>query len=218
MSRIKFLHATKSLGEKTISRGNLKSTNMARTNPLKYLQTKTGFNRLAKREKLVVGGGIVFVIGFIFFVGLLNPYFEARDKLQRSMQRKQQEVLDMAILQQEYRDLKDRQGGVLEQLAIRDPKFSLFSFLEQQASDVKVKDRVTYMKPSSTELDDGLRESVVEMKMEEVTLPQLVEFLQKIESTQNVVVIKRIAIQRNRRTQDLLDVVIAIFTLEQKLS
>lgn len=191
---------------------------MAKNSILTTLLIKTGFNRLAKREKIVVSCGIVFVIGFVLFVGIITPYLDSKQSLERTLQRKEKEVLDMAILQQEYRDLKDRQGGVLKQLQTRSPDFSLFSFLEKQASETQVKNRVTYMKPSSTELDDGFLESVVEMKMEELTLQQLVDFLTKVESTRDVVVIKRIAIQRNKRTQDLLDVVLSIFTIEKKLS
>ena len=191
---------------------------MAEKNILSGLRAKTGFDRLGKRERLIVSAGVVFVACFLVFQGIISPYLEARQTLERSLARKEREVLDMAILQQEYRELKSRQSGVVEQLKSRSPQFSLFSYLEKQASEVKVKDRVTYMKPSSSELDEGYLESVVEMKMEEVTLGQLVDFLTQVESVENVVVIKRISIQKNNRTEDLLDVVISIFTIEKKMS
>lgn len=189
---------------------------MAFKNILHGLREKSGFDRLGKREKLFVSAGAAFIVCFLVFQVIISPYLEARQTLVRSLLRKEQEVLDMAILQQEYLQLKSRQSGVVEQLKLRKPEFSLFSYLEKQASAVKVKDRVTYMKPSNTELDDGYLESVVEMKMEEVTLAQLVDFLLQVESQENVVVIKRIAIQTNKRTKDLLDVVISIFTIEKK--
>ncbi len=185
---------------------------------LSGLRIKSGFDRLGKREKIFISAGTVFVVCFIVFQGIISPYLEARQTLERSLMRKEQEVLDMAILQKEYLELKSRQSGVVEKLKLRNPQFSLFSYLEKQASAVKVKDRVTYMKPSNTELDDGYLESVVEMKMEEVTLTQLVDFLVQVESEEDVVVIKRIAIQKNKRTDDLLDVVISIFTIEKKVS
>ncbi|MBE0584908.1 MAG: type 4a pilus biogenesis protein PilO [Desulfofustis sp.] len=189
---------------------------MAKKNILSGLRVKSGFDRLARRERFFVSAGVLFVVCFLLFVGVVSPYLEAKKTLERSLLRKEQEVLDMAILQQEYRELKSRQSGVVEQLKSRSPQFSLFSYLEKQASEVKVKDRVTYMKPSSSDLDDGYMESAVEMKMEEVTLGQLVDFLTQVESVENVVVIKRIAIQKNKRTEDLLDAVISIFTIEKK--
>ncbi len=191
---------------------------MAKKNILSGLRAKSGFDRLGGRERLFVSAGVAFVVCFVVFLGIISPYLEARQALERSLARKEREVLDMAILQQEYLELKSRQSGVVEQLKLRNPQFSLFSYLEKQSTAVKVKDRVTYMKPSNTELDDGYLESVVEMKMEEVTLTQLVDFLTQVESAQDVVLIKRLAIQKNKRAGDLLDVVISIFTIEKKLS
>jgi len=179
------------------------------------MQKKTGFDRLGKREKIVVVTGSVFVIGFLVFITIIGPWLEAKEKLERSLLRKEKEAIEMAILQKEYQELKSVQGGVLKQIESRKPGFSLFSYLEKQASTVEVKNRVTYMKPSTTELDDGFQESAVEMKMEQVTLAQLVDFLIKVESIEDVVIIKRIAIQKNKRETGLLDVVISIFTIEK---
>ena len=177
---------------------------------------KIGFvERLEKREKIVIAAGGLFVFCFALYLTVMSPYFEAKGKLERSLQRKQNDLVEAAILQKEYQQLKDLQGGLATRVAQRTPQFSLFSFIENMAAVVRVKNRVTYMKPSATELDDGFTESAVEMKIEEVTLAQLVDFLSKIESLENVVIIKRIAIQKNKKTSDLLDVVLNIITFEK---
>jgi general secretion pathway protein M len=188
---------------------------MTLDNTITSIQKKTGFDRLGKREKIVVGTGLLFVVGFLVFIAVIGPYLGAKEKLERSLLRKEKDALEMTILKKEYQELKSVQGGVVKQIESRNPGFSLFSYLEKQASTVEVKNRVTYMKPSTTELDDGFQESAVEMKMEQVTLAQLVDFLVKVESIKDVVVIKRIAIQKNKRETGLLDVVISIFTIER---
>ena len=99
----------------------------------------------------------------------------------------------------------------------RDAGFSLFSFLEQQADTVRVKNRVTYMKPSTIDLDEGLQESAVEMKLERITLRQLIDFLDKVESVDKVVLVKRLAVQKNKKDNNVLDVVATIVTFEKKL-
>jgi len=98
----------------------------------------------------------------------------------------------------------------------RSPQFSLFSYLEKEATEMQVKERVTYMKPSKTDIDDGLRESAVELKLEEVALPQLISFLGKIESVENVVIIKRVSIQLSKNHSDLLDVILNVTTFERR--
>ena len=70
------------------------------------------------------------------------------------------------------------------------------------------------MKPTANEIDEGFNESIVEMKMERVTLDQLVAFLVKIESEEKIVSIQRISIQENGQEDGLLDSVLSIKTFE----
>lgn len=185
-----------------------------------YLDTiarKTGYGRLERRERMFVWGGVVFVLGFLLFQGVVSPYLEASQRLERALQRQQNDLLEMQILQTEYRELKRRQGEITRLIQQRERGFSLFSFLEQQADGVKLKNRVAYMKPSTSELDDNLQESAVEMKMEQITLGQLVDFLASVESADRVVLIKRLAVQKNKKESDLLDMVVNIVTFEKKI-
>ncbi len=175
---------------------------------------KIGIDRLEKREKLILLFGIFFVAGFIVLQGVLLPYMEARKTMTRSLSRNETELADIQLLRQEYLELKSRQGDIEERLVERAPGFSLFSFLEEQAAATKVKDRVTYMKPTANEIDEGFNESIVEMKMERVTLDQLVSFLAKIESEEKIVSVQRISIQENGQEEGLLDTVLSIKTFE----
>ncbi len=175
---------------------------------------KIGIDRLEKREKIIIGFGIVFVTGFIFLQAMVLPYLEARSTMTRSLNRNENELVDIQLLRQEYLELKSRQGDIEKRLVVRTPGFSLFSFLEEQAAVTKVKDRVTYMKPTANEIDEGFNESIVEMKMERVTLDQLVSFLAKIESEEKIVSVQRISIQENGQQEGLLDTVLSIKTFE----
>ena len=175
---------------------------------------KIGIDRLEKREKWILLFGIFFVTGFIILQAIVLPYMEARKTMTRSLSRNESELVDIELLRQEYLDLKSRQGDIEKRLAERTPGFSLFSFLEEQAAATKVKNRVTYMKPTANEIDEGFNESIVEMKMERVTLDQLVAFLVKIESEEKIVSIQRISIQENGQEDGLLDSVLSIKTFE----
>ncbi|MBE0583870.1 MAG: type II secretion system protein M [Desulfofustis sp.] len=190
-------------------------TGLFRTH-LSRFRLRSGFHNLDKREKWFLMIGIVFVAGFILIQGIIVPYLSARSALESSLARKKQEALDMAILQQDFRELKVRQGGITRQIAQRSTGFSLFSYLETKATEAGIKERVASMKPSTKEFDDGFRESAVEMKIEQVTLERLVDFMTRTESVENVVVTKRIAIQQNSQQADLLDVIVTIATFEGK--
>ena len=178
---------------------------------------KSGYDRLERRERIFLWCGVIFVACFLVFQGGISPYLEAKQKLEQSLLRKKNDMLEMEILQSQYLDLRERQGEISRMIDQRKPDFSLFTFLEQQANTVRVKNRVTYMKPSTAELDDGFQESAVEMKMEQITLKQLVDFLTRVESLEQVVVVKRLAVQKNKKEADLLDVVANIVTFEKRM-
>jgi general secretion pathway protein M len=175
---------------------------------------RIGIDRLEKREKYILLFGVFFVIGFIVLQAMVLPYVDARQTMTRSLSRNESELVDIQLLRQEYLELKSRQGDIEKRLTARTPGFSLFSFLEEQAAATKVKNSVTYMKPSANEIDEGFNESIVEMKMERVTLDQLVAFLVKIESEEKIVSIQRISIQENGQEEGLLDTVLSIKTFE----
>lgn len=175
---------------------------------------RIGIDRLEKREKYILLFGVFFVLGFIVLQAMVLPYIDARQTMTRSLSRNERELVDIQLLRQEYLELKSRQGDIEKRLTERTPGFSLFSFLEEQAAATKVKNSVTYMKPSANEIDEGFNESIVEMKMERVTLDQLVAFLEKIESEEKIVSIQRISIQENGQEEGLLDTVLSIKTFE----
>lgn len=175
---------------------------------------RIGIDRLEKREKYILLFGVFFVLGFIVLQAMVLPYIDARQTMTRSLSRNERELVDIQLLRQEYLELKSRQGDIEKRLTERTPGFSLFSFLEEQAAATKVKNSVTYMKPSANEIDEGFNESIVEMKMERVTLDQLVAFLVKIESEEKIVSIQRISIQENGQEEGLLDTVLNIKTFE----
>lgn len=186
---------------------------------LAKIRDRTGFDRLEPREKVVilVGAGIFFL--FLVLQFGLGPYLEASANLNRSLQKRKADIVELQLLQQEYRQLQAEAGGIREQLQKRPPSFSLFTFIDKQAATAEVKDSISYMKPSTMDREeDDLLESMVEMKLQEIGLDRLVTFLKGIESPENVVSIRRISIQQNSREEGLLDVVIQIVTFVDKAS
>lgn len=178
------------------------------------IKSRLGLDRLQKREKRVLLAGLIFVLGFLILQLAVLPYMDARERLGASLRKNEKELVDIQLLRQEYLELKSKQSDIRSRLGKRAEGFSLFSFLEEKTTAINIKDRVTYMKPSRNEVDDGLTESIVEMKIEEIGLKQLVDFLAVIESRENVVAVQRISIQESSQREGLLDTVVRIMTYE----
>ncbi len=176
------------------------------------IKKKSGFNKLEKREKLTVAIGIGFLFVFVLLQFGLSPYLNARKKLENSIEKKKLERVEIRNLQQEYRGFKKQAGGIKDQLKSREASFSLFSFLDKQAAGAGIKELISYMKPSKIESDGELQESLVEMKLQKISLAQLVDFLKLIESPEKVVSVKRISIQESGKEKGLLEVIMQIVT------
>lgn len=176
------------------------------------LREKSGFDKLEKREKLTIVIGICFIFCFLILQFGITPYLDARNKVEKSIAKRKSDLLELQLLQQEYRTLKTDTGGIKEQLSKRAANFSLFTFLDTQAAETEIKDLISYMKPATAEGEGDLLESTVEMKLQRISLQQLVDYLEKIESSENVVSIERISIQESSKENGGLEVIMQVVT------
>lgn len=175
---------------------------------------KIGWATMVKREKLMVGGMLIAVAALILYHFLLSPLLDSRQRLQKSLLKKQVALQQVQKLQQEYESLQHTSGDIQQRVAKRPKSFTLFSFIEQKATSSGIKEKINYMKPSEVESDALLQESRVDMKLEKITLKNLVDFLKGVESTQNVVSINRISIQEYGKEQGYLNAIIQIATFK----
>ena len=171
--------------------------------------------QMTSREKnAVIIAGISLVL-FLFLQFLFFPLVENREKMKKNVVTRQQQLDEMEQMQQRYALFSQKSDSIAALLNERITGFSLFSFLEQNAADIKVKERIAYMKPSELTADEVLKQSMVEMKLQAVSLKQLVAFLKTTESPQNLVGIKRITIQENNKEKGTLDVILQIVSVDK---
>ena len=171
--------------------------------------------KLAKREKyfIAIAGSALAI--FFFFQLLVFPFFDKRERLRRGVEAKEEGLREMLRMRVEYEALKQDSQGIDRYLARRKRGFTLFSFLETAAGAAEIKEHIKYMKPSTSKSTGPYKESIVEMKLETVTMKQLVRYLERIESPQNVVNTKRISIKGNKKEAGYLDVVLQVLTLSK---
>lgn len=184
-------------------------------NRLAGLWQKSGIEKLNSRERWVLFGGMGFVVGFLLLQLVIVPVLDARNNLEKSIARKKQELIEIELLQQEYYTLKSEEGTIQARINQRPAGFTLFTFLDQKATEAMVKKQIMYMKPS-TVTGDELNEAMVEMKLQQITLADLVGFLRLVESVEHVVFIRRFSIQESGDKQGYFDSILQIVTFEKK--
>jgi len=172
-------------------------------------------SKLNKREKYAIGAAAAFLCLFIMVQFIFFPMIDKRDRLRRLIEIKTKTIEDMLTLKSEYDTAVTQINFSKDRLAKRQKGFTLFSFLDVLAGETGIKNKIKYMKPSSTSQKDGsIKLSLVEMKLEAVTLKQLAAYLYRVETSENTVVVKRLAISKADKPQGTIDAVMQVETYE----
>ena len=168
--------------------------------------------QLANREKyLIILAAIVIILALVIQLAIM-PFVDKRERYSNNVAVKQKNLQEMAGLRQEYLALQQGSDILAQRLAKRPKSFTLFSFLEKAAGEAEVKENIKYMKPSASTGKGPFKESLVEMKLERITLVQMVDYLKRIESPEMLVSIKRISIQSNKKETQYLDAILQVLT------
>jgi len=168
--------------------------------------------KFARREKYFLSAAAVFIGIFCLFQFLIFPFFEARRRVQRGVSAKEDGLREIIRLSSEYNRYRRSSQGIQQVIAKRRKGFTLFSFLENKAGDAGIKMYIKYMKPSISTGAGTYQESLVEMKLEDIVLHQLIDYLYRIESPDNVVSVKRISIKESKKESGRLDAILQIVT------
>ena len=171
--------------------------------------------KLKKRDRyalIILGGVICLFIGLQFIV---FPFLEKREKVQRALQAKTRVLSDMVLLKDQYESWRHQADLAKSRFSKRPRGFTLFSFLDNLAGKAGIKNNITYMKPSiSTQKNKPYKLSLVEMKLQAVTLNQLTTYLHMVETSPNMIRVKRLSILKKENQKNGISVVLQVETLE----
>ncbi len=173
------------------------------------------FKNLNKRERygIMLGAGVIAI--FIIAVFIVDPFLSRSANMKNSLQSKADMLVEMQRLQSEYTGLTQQTKISKSRFQRREKGFTLYSFLNSLAGESGVKDRISSMKPTKTvQKNSPYKISRVEMKLEAITLEQLTNYLYGVETSNNMVDIKKISISKNDKKQGLLTAILQVETVE----
>ncbi len=171
--------------------------------------------QLNTREQLsLVVAGVVIAL-FIIVQLIIMPLVHKRSKLIRNIESKKQSISEMVVLKAQYDEISKNAGKFNTRLGIRPKNFTLFSFLDELAGKAGVKDNIINMKPKTTsQAGSKFKKSVVEMKLQGITTEQLTTFLHGVESSKNMIYVKRVSVSKKGIKDETISVVLQVETIE----
>jgi general secretion pathway protein M len=175
---------------------------------------KTFWNKLdAKQRKLVAGTAIFVLIALIMEI-VVFPFWDAKEKLSKAIIVNQKKLGEMNELSKEFSALEEKTAIIKRVIATHGSDATLFSFLEKRATLANVRGRIKSMNSSRGMQSDYFEESLIDMKLEKITIKQLADFLFYAESPADLVRIKKIAVSKMKESPEYLSAQMQISSLQ----
>ena len=168
-----------------------------------------------RREKRIILLAVVVIAAILIHQLVISPVMAKKRLLNRQIKSQSQTLQEILALQAEYESTKKLSIIAQGKIARRQKGFTLFSFLDSLAGMVGLKERIAYMKPSTSTTEDGLiKMSIVETKIQAITMKQLTDYIYRIETSPNMVRIKKLSITAAGKETGTIDAVLLVETFE----
>ncbi len=170
---------------------------------------------LQRREKIMIYAAGAILGCFLIAHIIIFPILDGRTSLENQIKSRTSELQEMRELKAEYESLTKDLNSSEARLKLRPKEFTLFSFLDDLAGKSGIKQNIENMKPSTSNLKGSpYTLSMVEMKMNSLTMEQLITFLHGVETSPNMIWVKRISITKGEREGQLLNSILQVETFQ----
>jgi Tfp pilus assembly protein PilO len=166
--------------------------------------------RLTPRERILLVASVAFLAVWAAFALAVRPAMTRIETLERIIPQKQSELATLRAKSEQYAILRSNLDDVRAKLTSQEAAFELLPFLESLIGRCGLTQNMVKMKPHTVPLGSDYRETIVEIKLENLALAQLVNFLSKVKSATALVRTRTLHIKKSPTKTDLLDCTIEV--------
>jgi len=169
-------------------------------------QLRARYQRLESREKVLVQVAAALAAIFVTYNLIYVPVQNLTADLQDRIEARQRDLVDVQRLASAYAQRKLDLAGAEKHSVTKAADFSLFSTLEASVSKTLSRDKIGAITPSDRKVSNELTEYTVELKLNDVSLDQLVDALYNINGLQVPVQVRDLHIKRRAQNTQSYDV------------
>lgn len=166
-----------------------------------------------KQRYLVAGAGALVLIALILELAVF-PFWAAKTKLAKSIQSNQKKLNEMTVLDAEFTAQEGAMAKLSSAMSARGADFTLFAYLEKKATQANVRGRIKQMNSSKGIQSTSMEESLIDMKLEKITVKQLTDFLYYVESPADLVSVKKITVNKMKESPEYLNAQLLISSFQ----
>jgi len=169
-------------------------------------------NRLNPRERIIVGLGLIVVMGLVLWFALVTPYLNAMERLDRRISAHRHNLMRVEKMSNQINELRHQVANIDRHQKGKRPLFSLVENLTEQTG---VREQLLSMRPQPATVQGKYRQQLVEIRLEKLSLAQLVKILHAIEYRSGGVQVKSMRVKPRFEDHSLLDVHMVLMSLEK---
>ena len=173
-------------------------------------------SQLNQRERIfVLAGGLALILALLYFA-IVAPYYSALTRLDRQVAVRSGQLQEVKGLQARYLALQ-QQMTQMERLLGKRQDFSALTFIENLVEQTAGRENLLSMRPQSPEVRNEFTIDSVEIKLEKLTLKQLLELLLGVEGADTPVQVKSLYLKQRFDDRSLLDATMTVTALRRTL-
>jgi general secretion pathway protein M len=142
---------------------------------------KERWEHFSQRERIIVAAGGTVVAAVLAFLLVIDPLMVSIDKLDRQARRKAKDSQELALVAQEYLVKQARIAKLEQRMPSPPAQFSLLAFMEEATTTAQIRDRIVGLQPQAPIVVQGYQETAVDLRLDGVSLPQILALLVAIE-------------------------------------
>lgn len=166
---------------------------------------------LSPREKTVVVAGLIILIILFIWLALLNPYMKTMKSLDRKISAHRQNLQKVETMHEQISQLRQQLADVK---ILNQGTRPLFSLVESMAVQTGVREQLLSMRPQPATTQGEFRQQLVEIRLEKISLPQMVKLLHAVEYRSGGVQVKSMQVKPRFEDRSILDANMVLMSLE----
>lgn len=171
-------------------------------------------SQLNQRERIfVIVGGVSLILALLYFA-IVAPYRSALNRLDSQIATRSGQLQEVKALQARYLELK-QQRLQMERLLDTQQDFSALTFIENLVERTSGRENLLSMRPQTPETRNEFIIDSVEIKLERLSLKQVLELLLAIEEAATPMQVKNLHIKQRFDDRALLDATMTITALRR---
>ena len=175
---------------------------------------KSFWDKLDKNQRYIVAGTAAFVLAALVLELVIFPLWDANVKIKQTLQINQKKLDEVIKLDAEFAGQEAKISKIKRVMSTRTANFSLFSYLEKKAAQAGVRGNIKFMNSSRGTQSATFEESLIDMKLDKITIKQLTDFLYFAESPADLVRIKRITVNKMKESPEYLSAQLQIASVQ----